>query len=184
VKSKDLRGNSHRSPHATLDNEALKTFLALKKTKQKIVFAESCTAGLLASSLAPYPGVSQFLGGSMVVYQEAMKTRWLGVSKKLLNKHTAVSEECVKAMLHGVLRKSPEADLAVATSGYLGPGNSEDGLVYVGFQWRNDPSPHIIQLRLYPDVRRTTSSLREKRRLLASTLVLFLVRSLLTHRFL
>ena len=88
----------------------------------------------------------------------------------------------MSSLLKGALKKAPKADIVAGMSGYLGPGNSQDGLIYLGFQSRGDLLPVIIELRLLQEVKANASGLREKRRVLASTILFFLVRSLLTHK--
>ena len=100
---------------------------------QRIVFAESCTAGLVASLLARVPGISRHLCGSAVVYRDDTKARWLGVSERLLEEHGAVSEAVTVEMALGALARTPEANLAVAVTGHLGPDAppEQDGKVFV-----------------------------------------------------
>ena len=55
----------------------------LAAKQQKIVFAESCTAGMAAALLGGCPGISAWLCGSAVTYREATKTRWLDIDPAL-----------------------------------------------------------------------------------------------------
>lgn len=107
----------------------------LIKKELKITFAESCTAGLIASKFAEISGASAAFDGSLVTYANEIKTEWLGVSKDIFETYGAVSEQCVKAMLSGAIRSSG-ADFALAVSGIAGPaGGSESkpvGTVFVG----------------------------------------------------
>lgn len=100
-----------------------------------ITFAESCTAGLLASKFASYSGVSKAFKGSFVTYANEIKSSWLGVSKSILDTFGAVSEECVKQMLSGALNAT-DANFALAISGIAGPdGGSKEkpvGTVFIG----------------------------------------------------
>jgi nicotinamide-nucleotide amidase len=119
---------------------AVQVVRLLGATGQRLVLAESCTAGLVAASLATVPGVSRWLCGSAVTYREGTKTRWLGVPPELLKRHTAVSEEVTHCMAVQALQRTPEADLAAAVTGYLGPDAPEscDGLYYVALAIRVD----------------------------------------------
>jgi nicotinamide-nucleotide amidase len=110
----------------------------LEARGQKLVLAESCTGGLVAASLATVPGVSRFLCGSAVTYREDTKTCWLGVPGELLRRYTAVSQEVTCCMAIHVLQRTPEANLAVAVTGYLGPDSPEhcDGLYFVAVAQR------------------------------------------------
>ena len=121
----------------------------------RIVFAESCTAGLLASVLGAVPGISACLCGSLVTYREATKTQWLGVTKDQLSRFTAVSEVVARQMVQGALSATPEADLAVSITGHLGPDApaDQDGIVFVGIGRRGlaaaaDPLPSVVRLQL------------------------------------
>jgi nicotinamide-nucleotide amidase len=100
----------------------------------RLVLAESCTAGLIAASLGAVPGISNVLCGSMVTYRDATKQQWLGVRPSVLDEHTAVSWHVAQLMVMGALVATPEADLAAAVTGHLGPNAppAQDGLVFVG----------------------------------------------------
>ena len=130
----------------------------LSASAVKIVFAESCTAGLASALLAQIPGVSAWHCGSAVTYREATKTGWLGVSAEDIAKYTAVSEQIAGQMATGVLRKTPEANLALSITGHLGPDAPRDfdGLAFVGVAQRTQDDSvtrikrvacHRLQLR-------------------------------------
>ena len=121
----------------------------LSANEQRLVLAESCTGGLIAATLTAIPGVSSWLAGSLVVYQEASKQKWLGVAEETLQEHTAVSAPVAHQMVAGALSATPHADIAAAVTGHLGPGAPEeqDGLVFIGVAHRNQP-PRIRELRL------------------------------------
>ena len=92
----------------------------------KITFAESCTGGLLASSITRINGASAVFDGSLVTYANQIKEDWINVSPQTLITHGAVSEHTVVEMANGALDKS-NADIVVAVSGVAGPtGGSED----------------------------------------------------------
>jgi len=116
--------------------EELVTGLAsqLAEKRLKIVFAESCTGGLVSAVLAGIPGISEWLCGSAVTYRSATKIAWLQVDAQQIDKHTAVCGEVARQMAVGVLEKTPEADLALSITGHLGPGAPTplDGLVFIG----------------------------------------------------
>lgn len=106
----------------------------LAERQLKIVFAESCTGGLLAAELAKVPGVSNWLCGSAVTYRSETKTAWLDVDAQLIQQQTAVCREVAAAMAMGVLQITPEANLAASITGHFGPDAPDgfDGLVFVG----------------------------------------------------
>ncbi len=117
---------------------AKQLFRLLKQHGTRIVFAESCTAGLVSATLARVPGVSQWHCGSAVTYRSETKTEWLDVSEATLKRHTAVSEPVARQMAVGVLKKTPEAGLSAAITGHLGPDapTDLDGVVYIGIARR------------------------------------------------
>jgi PncC family amidohydrolase len=129
--------NDRESPvnRATLA-EDLVAVLAAQRVR--VVFAESCTAGLVAAWLAAVPGVSEWLCGSAVTYQSATKTAWLGVPEALIASETAVSASVATAMARGVLEKTPQAELAASITGHLGPHAPAgfDGLTFIGLARR------------------------------------------------
>ena len=106
----------------------------LIKRNQTIVFAESCTGGLLSSSLTSISGSSQVFQGSIVSYSNKLKNSLLNISEDKLKKYGAVSEEVCETMAINVKAKLG-ADWAIAISGIAGPnGGSQDkpvGLVYI-----------------------------------------------------
>jgi nicotinamide-nucleotide amidase len=83
--------------------------------------AESCTGGLLTSRLTDVPGSSAYIERAVVVYSNAAKTDWLGVSPQLLAAHGAVSEPVAVAMAER-LRTRESLDLTIAITGIAGPG--------------------------------------------------------------
>ena len=117
---------------------ALNLATGLREKELKIVFAESCTAGLVSATLARIPGISDFHCGSAVVYRLDTKHQWLGISEALLQNPGPVSSEVAEAMAHGALKKTPEADLAAAITGHLGPNapTDQDGLIWMAISYR------------------------------------------------
>ena len=99
----------------------------LQKHELKIVFAGSCTAGLVSAILAHHPGISKWLCGSAVTYRAAVKEEWLQIDPDLIKQFTAVSPEVTIEMARSVLTKTNDADLSIAITGHLEPGASENG---------------------------------------------------------
>ena len=106
----------------------------LSERQLRVVFAESCTGGLVSAEMARVPGISEWLCGSAVTYRCATKSEWLDVSSADMESHTAVSEIVASQMAEGVLAKTSEAGLAISITGHLGPNAPQgfDGLVFVG----------------------------------------------------
>ncbi|MDH4044148.1 MAG: competence/damage-inducible protein A [Gemmatimonadota bacterium] len=86
----------------------------------RIAVAESCTGGLVAGRLTAVPGASDVFAGGVIAYDNAVKTRDLGVAASILATVGAVSEETVRAMVAGV-RARFGVETAVAVSGVAGP---------------------------------------------------------------
>ena len=105
-----------------------------------IATAESCTGGRLAAALNAQSGSSAYYMGSVVAYDNSVKTNILGVSPKTLNSEGAVSESTVRQMAEGV-RALLHTDYAIATSGIAGPtGGTPDkpvGTVWIAWATPN-----------------------------------------------
>ena len=114
-----------------------KIFLLLRKKKLKISVAESCTGGMLSSSLTSTSGSSKVFSMGLVTYSNQAKIDILKVPKKTINKHGAVSVQCCLAMVEN-LSKISKANLCVSVTGIAGPkGGSKQkpvGLVYIGIK--------------------------------------------------
>ena len=112
-------------------------FLIKKLTKKKLTisFAESCTGGLLASSITSISGASKVFNLGLVTYSNQSKIRVLKVNKKIITKYGAVSHECCSAMVNN-LSKISKANINVSITGIAGPSggtkNKPVGLVYIG----------------------------------------------------
>ena len=146
----------------------------------RIVFAESCTGGLMSEAMTRIPGISGYFCGSAVVYQVETKAAWLGVSREILAKPGPVSRAVAIEMARGVLDKTPAADLAVAVTGHLGPNapKRQDGLFWFASAvrdssvWRPDDSVVVRSHRLGSDDRCSAAQLRLRRQRAAAIYVL------------
>ena len=107
----------------------------LTKKKLKISFAESCTGGLLASSVTSISGSSKIFNLGLITYSNQAKIKVLKVNKDIIKKYGAVSYECCSAMVKN-LSKISKANINVSITGIAGPngGTKEKpvGLVYIG----------------------------------------------------
>ena len=99
-----------------------------------ISVAESCTSGLIGSSLSQIPGSSNFFLGGIICYSDLSKINLLGISSKLINEKSSVSEDVCFEMAQNVRNKF-NSDYSIATTGYAGPtGGTEDdpvGTVFI-----------------------------------------------------
>lgn len=97
----------------------------LNEKELKLATAESCTGGNIARLITRVPGSSRYFNGSVIAYQNNIKTKALGVPEDLIETHGAVSREVVERMIAGIL-KHFSADVAIATSGIAGPDGGTD----------------------------------------------------------
>ncbi|MBY2475789.1 competence/damage-inducible protein A [Clostridioides difficile] len=98
-----------------------------------IAVAESCTGGLVSSSLINYSGISSVFLEGCVTYSNEAKMKRLGVKRETLEEFGAVSEQTAIEMAEGVA-KGLEANIGISTTGVAGPGGGTEekpvGLVY------------------------------------------------------
>ena len=121
----------------------------LKKRKETLVFAESCTGGLLSSSITSISGSSSVFKGSIISYSNELKKSLLNISENQLKKYGAVSEEVSEAMAINAKEKL-SADWAISISGIAGPngGSLEKpvGLVYISIAGPKDQITNIKRM--------------------------------------
>ena len=110
-------------------------FLILKRKNLKLAVVESCTGGLLASTITSISGASKVFNLGLVTYSNQAKINILKVNKNIIKKYGAVSHECCKAMVNN-LSKISKANINVSITGIAGPkGGTKQkpvGLVYIG----------------------------------------------------
>ena len=92
----------------------------LTKRKLKISFVESCTGGLLASSITSISGASKVFNLGLITYSNQAKIKVLKNNKNILKKYGAVSPECCFAMVNNLSRIS-KANINVSITGIAGP---------------------------------------------------------------
>jgi|TARA_B100001540_G_C15766445_1_gene624230 nicotinamide-nucleotide amidase len=119
---------------------AKKLVKLLSKKKLKISFAESCTGGLLSSTLTSISGSSNVFTLGLVTYSNQAKVNILKLPKKIIMKHGAVSYETCLYMVKN-LNKISKTSISVSITGIAGPkGGTKDkpvGLVYIGIKKGN-----------------------------------------------
>ena len=117
-----------------------KVIKLLTKKRLNISFAESCTGGLLASTVTSISGSSKVFTIGLVTYSNQAKIKFLKVPKKIILKHGAVSYETCLSMVKN-LNKISKTNIAVSITGIAGPkgGTKEKpvGLVYIGIKKGN-----------------------------------------------
>lgn len=108
---------------------------ALIAAEKTICAAESCTGGLILSSLTDCAGSSAYVAGGVVSYSNEAKMKLLAVPEDMMIAHGAVSEETAAAMARGALALF-DADFALSVTGIAGPGGGTAqkpvGLTYIG----------------------------------------------------
>ena len=109
----------------------------LIKKNLKISFAESCTGGLLASSITSINGASKIFNLGLITYSNQAKIKFLKVNKNIIKKYGAVSHECCLAMVNN-LSKISKANINVSITGIAGPNGGTKqkpvGLAYIGIK--------------------------------------------------
>ena len=112
-----------------------KTLIKLIKKNISISTAESCTGGLLASSISKIKDCSKIYKGGYVTYSNELKIRDLNVKKTTIENFGAVSKETAIEMVNGLYLKN-KTNICISTTGIAGPGggtkNKPVGLVYIG----------------------------------------------------
>ena len=126
----------------------------LQKKRLKISFAESCTGGLLASSITKISGSSKIFTLGLVTYSNQAKINILKVPKGIIKKYGAVSYETCLSMVKNLNRIS-KTNISVSITGVAGPnGGSKEkpvGLVYIGLI-KNNKS--LVKRYLFKNKRR------------------------------
>ncbi len=139
-----------------MSNLSLKIVKLLSKKKLTVSFAESCTGGLLASSITSVSGSSKIFNMGLVTYSNNSKVKLLQVPKKTITKYGAVSYETCLSMVKN-LSKISKSDISISITGVAGPsgGTKEKpvGLVYIGLK---KGSKIIIKKNLFKSKKRVT----------------------------
>lgn len=108
----------------------------LLKEGKTLGFAESCTGGYLSHLITSIPGSSRYFKGSIVSYDNSIKTESLEVDAKTIEEKGAVSEDVVIQMAENV-RKKLGTDVGISVSGIAGPDGGTDekpvGTVWIAY---------------------------------------------------
>ena len=107
----------------------------LKKKRLKLSVVESCTGGMLSSTITSVSGSSKVFTMGLVTYSNISKNRLLRVPMKVIKRHGAVSIQCCLSMVKNLSRIS-RSNISVSITGIAGPGGGSKkkpvGLVYIG----------------------------------------------------
>ena len=128
----------------------------LRKKKLKISFAESCTGGLLSSSITSISGSSKAFTIGLITYSNQSKISTLKVPKSTISKHGAVSYETCLVMVKN-LSKITKTNISVSITGIAGPkGGTKKkpvGLVFIGIKKNNKT---LVRKYLFKNKKRTS----------------------------
>ena len=123
-----------------MTSKSKKIIILLKKKKLRISFAESCTGGLLSSTITSVSGSSKVFNLGLVAYSNQSKTKALRIPKNIIKKYGSVSEQVCLAMVKNVSKIS-KTNMSVSITGIAGPSGGSMrkpvGLVYVGIKKGN-----------------------------------------------
>ena len=123
-----------------LNNKSKKIVSLLKRKKLKISFAESCTGGLLSSTITSVSGSSKVFTLGLVAYSNQSKTKVLKVPKNIIRKYGSVSAPVCLAMVKN-LSKISKTNISISITGIAGPRGGTKikpvGLVYIGIKKGN-----------------------------------------------
>ena len=137
-----------------MKNLANKLVKKLIQKKLKIAFAESCTGGMLSSTITSVSGSSKVFNLGLITYSNKAKIDVLKVSKKIISKYGAVSNECCLSMVKN-LSKISKANISISITGVAGPNGGTKlkpiGLVYIGIKKGNKI---IVQKNLFKNKNR------------------------------
>ena len=118
-----------------MKKELIKLIYLLKKKRLKLAIAESCTGGMLSSTITSVSGSSKIFTMGLVTYSNESKTSILKVPKKIIQKHGAVSIQCCLSMVNN-LNKISKSKVCVSITWIAGPSGGTKqkpvGLVYIG----------------------------------------------------
>ena len=124
-----------------MSNLSLKIVKLLTSKGLTVSFAESCTGGLLSSSITSISGSSKVFNMGLVTYSNNAKVKLLKVPKKTINKYGAVSYETCLSMVKN-LSKISKSNISISITGVAGPngGTKEKpiGLVYICLLYTSD----------------------------------------------
>jgi len=113
----------------------------LKKKNLTVSFAESCTGGMLSSTITSVAGSSKIFKLGFITYSNQAKINILKVPKLIINKYGSVSKQCCLSMVKN-LSKISKANISVAITGIAGPSGGTKfkpvGLVYIGVKKGNE----------------------------------------------
>ena len=135
---------------------AQKLVKLLSKKKLKVSCAESCTGGLLSSTITSISGSSKIFTLGLITYSNQSKINTLKVQKKIIIKYGAVSYETCLSMVKN-LNKISKTNISLSITGVAGPkGGTKQkpvGLVFIGIKKGNKT---LIKKNLFKNKKRVS----------------------------
>ena len=120
-----------------MKKETIKVINICKRKKLKLAIAESCTGGILSSTITSIGGASEIFTMGLITYSNQAKMTILKVPKKIIQKHGAVSIQCCLSMVNN-LSKISKSKICISVTGIAGPSGGTKqkpvGLVYIGIK--------------------------------------------------
>ena len=139
-----------------MKNKASKLIKILTKKKLNISFAESCTGGLLSSTITSISGSSKVFAIGLLTYSNQSKISVLKVPKNTIIKYGAVSYETCLSMVKN-LNKISKTNISLSITGVAGPkGGTKKkpvGLVFIGIKKGNKT---LIKKHLFKNKKRVS----------------------------
>lgn len=120
----------------------------VKSIDTRVVFAESCTGGLVSALFTMNEGISKNHCGCFVTYRPDSKMKWLGISESIVDRYTCESGQMAREMAVAALRNTPEADYSVSVVGHL-KAIDDDYNLWIGMSNRetvDSTKPHLSHL--------------------------------------
>ena len=112
----------------------------LIKKKLTISTAESCTGGMLSSTITSVAGSSKVFKVGLITYSNQSKIKLLRVLKNTIKKYGAVSKQVCLEMLRNI-NKISKTNISISITGIAGPNGGTKkkpvGLVYIGIKKSN-----------------------------------------------
>lgn len=140
---KELKARFGSNVYAAEDEASLEQAIIelLDSNKMTLSTVESCTGGLVSSTVVGVPGASEVFKCGFVTYSNKSKRKLVGVKKGTLDKYGAVSRQVATEMAKGGAAVS-KSDVCISVTGIAGPDGGTDekpvGLVYIGCYVRGD----------------------------------------------
>ena len=121
----------------------------LYRHNKTLAVAESCTGGLLASTLTDEPGASASFSGGIICYAKATKKEQLGIPASLIQQQGVVSAACAKALAVAAATRF-HTDYALSITGVAGPGGGTTeypvGTIFIGCYTPEGPNVERINV--------------------------------------